>query len=94
MDQVTQQNAALVEQAAAAADSMQEQARALAQSVAVFKVGGDYAMQPAVPRPAPTTMRAPAKLMKASLPAPRHGVKAVVPTKPANVTVDDGWEEF
>jgi methyl-accepting chemotaxis protein/methyl-accepting chemotaxis protein-2 (aspartate sensor receptor) len=95
MDQVTQQNAALVEQAAAAADSMQEQARALAQSVAVFKVGGEYAMQPIAARPAPTTMRAPAKVMKASLSAPvRHGVKAVVPAKPANVTADDGWEEF
>jgi delta-aminolevulinic acid dehydratase/porphobilinogen synthase len=84
-----------VEQAAAAADSMQEQARALAQSVAVFKVGGEYAMQPIAARPAPTTMRAPAKVMKASLAAPvRHGVKAVVPAKPANVTADDGWEEF
>jgi methyl-accepting chemotaxis protein len=38
MDQVTQQNAALVEEAAAAADSMQQQARALAQAVGVFKV--------------------------------------------------------
>jgi len=37
MDRVTQQNAALVEQAAAAAESLQEQAKVLAQSVAVFK---------------------------------------------------------
>jgi methyl-accepting chemotaxis protein len=38
MDQVTQQNAALVEESAAAAASLEEQARALAQAVAVFKL--------------------------------------------------------
>jgi len=40
MDEMTQQNAALVEQAAAAAESMQEQAALLAQAVSVFKLGG------------------------------------------------------
>ncbi|MGE8618889.1 MAG: chemotaxis protein, partial [Achromobacter spanius] len=38
MDEVTQQNAALVEEAAAAAGSLQEQAERLAQAVAVFKI--------------------------------------------------------
>ena len=38
LDDMTQQNAALVEQSAAAAQSLQEQANALAQSVAVFKL--------------------------------------------------------
>ena len=38
MDQVTQQNAALVEQAAAAADAMQEQAAKLADAVSIFKL--------------------------------------------------------
>ncbi len=38
MDQVTQQNAALVEQAAAAAESMQEQSAKLADVVSVFKL--------------------------------------------------------
>jgi methyl-accepting chemotaxis protein len=38
MDQVTQQNAALVEEAAAAANAMQEQAAQLAQVVRVFKL--------------------------------------------------------
>jgi len=38
MDQVTQQNAALVEEAAAAADSMQNQATVLANVVSVFKL--------------------------------------------------------
>jgi uncharacterized phage infection (PIP) family protein YhgE len=39
MDQVTQQNAALVEEAAAAAQSLQEQASGLQQVVSVFKLG-------------------------------------------------------
>jgi methyl-accepting chemotaxis protein len=38
MDQVTQQNAALVEEAAAAADALQEQAQALATSVSTFQL--------------------------------------------------------
>jgi len=38
MDSVTQQNAALVEQAAAAADSLQQQAAVLAESVSIFKL--------------------------------------------------------
>jgi methyl-accepting chemotaxis protein len=39
MDQVTQQNAALVEEAAAAAEAMQDQAGRLAQAVSVFRTG-------------------------------------------------------
>jgi methyl-accepting chemotaxis protein-1 (serine sensor receptor) len=39
MDQVTQQNAALVEEAAAAAEAMQDQAARLAQVVSVFRTG-------------------------------------------------------
>ena len=38
MDDVTQQNAALVEEAAAAAQSLEEQAHALKDAVAVFQV--------------------------------------------------------
>lgn len=41
MDQVTQQNAALVEEAAAAADSMQVQAQELLAVVSTFKLAGD-----------------------------------------------------
>jgi len=48
MDQVTQQNAALVEEMAAAASSLKAQAQELVQTVAVFKLGvGDHeASQP------------------------------------------------
>ncbi len=47
MDEVTQQNAALVEEAAAAAGSLQEQAQRLAEAVAVFKNAGDVIEVPA-----------------------------------------------
>jgi ABC-type transporter Mla subunit MlaD len=40
LDQMTQQNAALVEQSAAAAESLRDQAEQLAQAVAVFKTDG------------------------------------------------------
>jgi len=40
MDDVTQQNAALVEEAAAAAHSMQDQAQNLSQAVSIFKLSG------------------------------------------------------
>ena len=42
MDQVTQQNAALVEEAGAAAASLQEQASGLLQAVSVFKLAGGH----------------------------------------------------
>jgi hypothetical protein len=48
MDQVTQQNAALVEQAAAATDAMQLQARQLADTVSVFRLDGPGAGRPQV----------------------------------------------
>jgi methyl-accepting chemotaxis protein len=61
MDQVTQQNAALVEEAAAAAESMQQQSVGLAQVVSVFNVGqaSGHATAPAVARSA---ARAPLRL--------------------------------
>jgi len=50
MDRVTQQNAALVEEMAAAAGSLKSQAQDLVQTVAVFKLGGaDDATHVAVP---------------------------------------------
>jgi methyl-accepting chemotaxis protein len=53
MDQVTQQNAALVEEAAAAADSMRQQAQVLARTVSVFKVarGNTLAASPKAAAP-------------------------------------------
>ncbi len=44
LDQMTQQNAALVEESAAAAESLRDQANQLAQAVAVFKISGATAV--------------------------------------------------
>jgi methyl-accepting chemotaxis protein len=52
MDNVTQQNAALVEEAAAASESMQNQAANLSQAISVFKLGGEYAQMVAQSSPA------------------------------------------
>ncbi|OEZ91477.1 methyl-accepting chemotaxis protein [Duganella phyllosphaerae] len=49
MDSVTQQNAALVEEAAAASESMQDQARQLEQLVNIFKLEGAGQQRPALP---------------------------------------------
>jgi methyl-accepting chemotaxis protein len=57
MDQATQQNAALVEQSAAAADSLKTQAGQLVEAVAVFRLGADHAMPVASPRAASNASR-------------------------------------
>ena len=51
MDEVTQQNAALVEQASAAAQAMQEQADQLARAVRLFKLDQAIALEQANARP-------------------------------------------
>ena len=92
MDEMTQQNAALVEQAAAAAESMQEQAAILAEAVAAFKLAGATTMsaKPAAKsaaRPS-TRLAAPRTAAVASTP-----VAPPVPLRPAPAAGDD-WEEF
>ncbi|MFP5391093.1 MAG: methyl-accepting chemotaxis protein, partial [Gammaproteobacteria bacterium] len=65
MDAVTQQNAGLVEEAAAAAEALRQQADELAQAVSLFKID-DAALAPSAPPPRParrTSLAAP--------PAPR-----------------------
>ncbi|MES3021853.1 MAG: methyl-accepting chemotaxis protein [Pseudomonadota bacterium] len=54
MDSATQQNAALVEEAAAAAESLQHQAGRLADLVSVFKLGGAAAPRAQAARPEAT----------------------------------------
>jgi methyl-accepting chemotaxis protein len=104
MDQVTQQNAALVEQAAAAAESMQEQSAKLADVVSVFKLDG---LQLPAPVAASSTRSAPRAPTRPALP-PRRAAPAAVAavsaparkpapdnTRKAVTTNDaDGWEEF
>jgi methyl-accepting chemotaxis protein len=96
MDEVTQQNAALVEEAAAASASMQEQASRLAKVVGVFHLAADGSAALPAMRSASLT---PAK---ASLPArPSTGSRiAVAQPRRAAVralntdTATGDWEEF
>ncbi len=85
MDETTQQNAALVEEASAAARSMEEQANLLAEAVSVFRTGAATAaaaVRPALAAVAATVtpVRRPVAL------SPR-----IEPTLAANA---GGWEEF
>ncbi len=91
MDQVTQQNAALVEEAAAAADSLQGQAAGLPEIVSVFRVGGVSAAHKST-RKKPSV--AP-KVVKLAPPAPRRGsAPSPVTTRKATANGADEWEEF
>ena len=91
LDQMTQQNSALVEESAAAATSMREQAGQLATAVAVFKVnpslhGGRSVAYTAAPVPAPvrhTPVAAP-RAPAAKLPNKTVTAKPA-PAKPAAV---------
>jgi methyl-accepting chemotaxis protein len=90
MDEVTQQNAALVEEAAAAAGALQEQASTLAQLVSIFKLGNEQRMQraaaPARKVPPPSTPAA----RRIAAPAPQQPR----PQKAAAPAGGDDWEEF
>ncbi|MNT11645.1 Methyl-accepting chemotaxis protein IV [compost metagenome] len=91
MDQVVQQNAALVEQSASAAASLEAQAGSLSQVVSIFKLDNSQ-----VPLQAPQPVRA--RALPAAVTAARPAVKAAA--KPAlkklasKVPADDAWEEF
>ena len=74
MDQVTQQNAALVEESAAAASSLKSQAQRLVQAVAIFRLGDQdgAAQQPRLQTPLP-----------ASVPTRAATASALAPARPA-----------
>jgi methyl-accepting chemotaxis protein len=86
MDTATQQNAALVEESAAAAASLQEQAVKLAQVVSVFKVRGQEAVAAPVAAAAALTHARPALAAKPR-PAP-------APARHARAAAGGDWEEF
>jgi len=94
MDEVTQQNAALVEQAAAAAESMQDQASALAQVVHVFRLDASEEAAaeteeiPAAAAPRTAAPVVPARRPASVIPAPRPRLAAAVRTG------TDDWMEF
>jgi methyl-accepting chemotaxis protein len=93
MDQVTQQNAALVEEAAAASEALQDQAARLASVVSVFKIAAGDSTQAVV---APRLTRQPAAQV------PNHRTSASAPAVTAGkssqrvsaASAGGDWEEF
>jgi len=87
MDEMTQQNAALVEQAAAAAESLQDQAARLAEAVSVFKLDGVSGQRAALP-----------VLRDVVTPLPQSRPRAVPAARPKKLAAAGGgneeWEEF
>jgi methyl-accepting chemotaxis protein len=110
MDSMTQQNAALVEEAAAAAQSLQDQAAELGRVVSIFKlVEGEQAYALDVAPAAPTAANLPAVRVPAKRPArpalkkpaARNSAAApaseapAAPARAAKVaSTGDEWEEF
>ena len=90
MDQVTQQNAAMVEQSTAATHSLKGETAELARLISRFRTAeGDVAASRSAPRAAPANARpaaSPVRAMTQRLGA-AFGSAAVKP-------VEDGWEEF
>jgi methyl-accepting chemotaxis protein len=97
MDTVTQQNAALVEEAAAAAQAMQDQAARLAEAVAVFRVEGGQvqAARPSAGRPAVRAAAAAPAKARPALPAARPvAAKPASSRAKAEPVAAGDWEEF
>ncbi|MDD0809603.1 methyl-accepting chemotaxis protein [Curvibacter sp. RS43] len=101
LDQVTQQNAALVEESAAAADSLKTQSQRLADLVSVFKLGNEDASAawsraapaaaPAVRKPTASRAALGAQSGNAAQPALGHAARTAGPSKAAG---EASWESF
>ena len=87
MDKATQQNASLVEEAAAAAESMRDQAGTLVQMVSVFKLGGEHeaGVIGANAKAPVAALKRLALLASASVPAPIRRV--------ARIPVGENWKQ-
>ena len=101
LDQTTQQNAAMVEESAAAAETLKDQAMQLVQTVAVFRLSGTPSTRasamPAAPHQTAPQTRA------ATMPAPRPtfrsapahtAVQTSAGTPAAAEPVSDDWAKF
>jgi methyl-accepting chemotaxis protein len=87
MDEMTQQNAALVEEAAASSKSMEEQSQALLDQVAFFNNGEEEAPEVKTPvRRSKVSTRKPTRPAVRTAPKPRG--------KRTKTETDQEWEEF
>lgn len=107
MDEVTQQNAALVEEAAAASSSMQDQAANLASTVAVFKLSGiqnTLSAKPAQRHDASGTHAKPVPKLshksgrqamnKSSSASAKNGTANAAESPTNSKMAENDWEEF
>jgi methyl-accepting chemotaxis protein len=93
MDEVTQQNSALVEENAATAKTLENQSQALDGRVSSFQLREGQASAPLVPAPSapkPALARAPA----AKKPVPVRGNARQMQTALATAVAKEEWEEF
>jgi len=91
MDEVTQQNAALVEEAAAAAESLVDQAVSLTEVVSAFRLMGGSSMVAGKPD-LRTIVKRPAERITATKPTARPASAKAIASKTG--TNDGDWEEF
>ncbi|UXY13952.1 methyl-accepting chemotaxis protein [Chitiniphilus purpureus] len=90
MDEVTQQNAALVEEAVSASESLAQQSRGLAESASRFRLSDEFTTQQGAVLPRVT--------LPPRRPAPRRQTTAATPSIPADArgahAADEDWTEF
>jgi methyl-accepting chemotaxis protein len=92
IDRMTQQNAAMVEEATAATRSLSSEAQRLGELVAQFRVSAAAPVSQAVTparRPAPASRRA-----AQAAPAPASHGNLALSTAPASLPDEDDWSEF
>ncbi len=100
MDEMTQQNAALVEEAASASESLDEQAQGLEELMEFFKVDAHVAAAVAAPRaaaarPSAAQARRPAPVKaQAHTPTARAATAGRPRPAPKAQSNDSEWEEF
>ena len=96
MDEVTQQNAALVEEASAAAQSMAQQAQVLRKAVAVFKLGAPGSSDTfSAARALPAShLRAASKPVEPRTPRAPRSATAFPETPSPRVAAESEWKTF
>ena len=99
MDQATQQNAALVQQSATAAESLRAQAQHLVQAVAVFKLAQGAAASAAAPAGSSAERRGPKRATNVTRPPFGNAktgtpVAAAAAAARAKTGTDGDWTRF
>jgi methyl-accepting chemotaxis protein len=92
MDEMTQQNSALVEQSAAAAESLKDMAVRLTEAVAGFKLAKSFSPAPS-PKPSAAKKVRSTQLVQVQA---TTGKRVTAPTPPKSISASstEDWEEF